>query len=293
MVKQTLFEQSDILNVPVEGFYFDTEKSSFPIKPHFHYYMEIILMLRGTATMHSNKESVTLKEGEIVVFHPNAVHSIYSADGEPLYYGVLKLDINRMNLASSYSPKLRSIYKAIEQSNMPITLPAEFSTGIGAEDIFADIIRELNGRKYNYDMVVLAKLYILLTEILRYYQSIGFNIDSNAYANDTRYDVFCITDYIDSNLCNGIKVNDIAAQCGMSYSYFAKKFQSVYHKSCKEYIEELRIYKAEELLTFTDFDLNYIAEECGFSDCSHLINNFKKYKNVTPKQFRKARENQA
>ena len=54
-----------------------------------------------------------------------------------------------------------------------------------------------------------------------------------------------------------------------------------------EYLEEMRVYKAEELLMFTDFDLTYIANECGYSDCSHLINSFKKHKNMTPKQFRK------
>ena len=72
----------------------------------------------------------------------------------------------------------------------------------------------------------------------------------------------------------------------MSYSYFAKKFLSVYGKTCKEYIEELRLYKVEEFLMFTDFDMNYIAQETGFTDCSHMIKSFKKGREITPKQFR-------
>ncbi|MGN1090834.1 MAG: helix-turn-helix domain-containing protein [Huintestinicola sp.] len=46
------------------------------------------------------------------------------------------------------------------------------------------------------------------------------------------------------------------------------------------------MFKAEELLLFTDYDLNYISQETGFSDCSHLIKSFKKYRGITPKQFR-------
>lgn len=81
-------------------------------------------------------------------------------------------------------------------------------------------------------------------------------------------------------------MTDIAKKCGLSYSCFAKKFREQYGMSCKQYIERMRLYKAEDFLLFTEFDLNYISQETGFSDCSHLIKCFKKYKGVTPKKFR-------
>ena len=56
--------------------------------------------------------------------------------------------------------------------------------------------------------------------------------------------------------------------------------------SCKEYIEAMRIYKVEELLLFTQYDLSRISQETGFSDCSHMIKSFKKRRGITPKQFR-------
>ena len=56
--------------------------------------------------------------------------------------------------------------------------------------------------------------------------------------------------------------------------------------SCKEYIEYIRVTKAEDLLLFSDYDLTYISQETGFSDCSHMIKTFRKYKNITPKQYR-------
>ena len=75
--------------------------------------------------------------------------------------------------------------------------------------------------------------------------------------------------------------------CNMSYSYFAKNFKQYYGRSCKEYIEFIRVSKAADLLLFTDFDLSYISQETGFSDSSHLIKIFRKWKGVTPKQFKK------
>ena len=75
--------------------------------------------------------------------------------------------------------------------------------------------------------------------------------------------------------------------CHMSYSYFAKRFRETYGRSCKEYISYVRVSKAQEYLLHTDYDLNYIAMECGFFDCSHFIRTYKKWKGITPKQARK------
>lgn len=283
---KSLFEESDLINNPIECFMFDSKKNVFPVRLHFHYYMEMILMLKGTAKVTSGNEEYVARRGEIVLFHPNAVHSIDTDDEGGILFIGIKLDINRMNLAPSYSPKYRSIFKSIEKLGLPCLIPAESVDRMGGDAIFGKCLREVSERKYGYDQILKSDVYVLLTEIIRYYQSIGFNIDSEVFAFDGRYDIFSITDYIDSNIGNNIKVADIAEMCKMSYSYFAKLFASVYGKSCKEYIDEMRAYKAEELIVFTDFDLTYIADECGFSDCSHLINSFKKYKGSTPKQYR-------
>ena len=42
-----LYEYSDILNTPYEAFEFDTLKNDFPVRPHFHHYVEFIYMLEG------------------------------------------------------------------------------------------------------------------------------------------------------------------------------------------------------------------------------------------------------
>ena len=47
----SLFEYSDSLRTPYESFLFDTATANFPIHPHWHYFMEIIYMIEGTAIM--------------------------------------------------------------------------------------------------------------------------------------------------------------------------------------------------------------------------------------------------
>ena len=281
------FEESDLINTPFECIDYDSKNNVFPVTKHYHYYLELIYMKEGVCMMQCSNDLYEVHPGEMMLFHPNVIHAMYAKNNEYVKYSVFKLDINRMYLSSNYSPKLRSIFKSIEKQGYDVLFSKEYVESIQGEELFNMCIDECKQKKYGYDQVVLSMLYLLLLNILRYYQDKGFVINSETYAEDSRYDIFCISDFIDNHINENIKVNDIAKACGMSYSYFAKKFQTVYGKSCKEYLEEMRVYKAEELLMFTDFDLTYIANECGYSDCSHLINSFKKLKKMTPKQFRK------
>ena len=281
-----LYESSDTLNTPVECFLFDAAKDSFPVKPHWHYFMEMLYIMDGRIEAHINGKQYFLAEGDMILFHPNAVHSIYAVDNKLPRYAVFKFDINRLSITPNYAPKLRSIFKSAEKKEMQIFFDNDIAASLDADKIFTNCISEMVQRKYGFDLVVKADIYKLLLGIIRIWNDTGFQVDSAVFGEDNHCDIYNITEYIDANMDVNIKVSDIATKCGMSYSYFAKQFLAVYGKTCKEYIEAMRLFKAEELLIFTDFDLNYISQETGFSDCSHMIKCFKRFMGITPKQFR-------
>lgn len=284
-----LFEKSDALNTPIECFVFDAGKHEFPIKPHWHYFAEFIYMLEGSAEMHCNDFSSILKEGEMMIFHPSAVHAIYPVDEKMPVYAVLKFDINRFTHTPAYAPKLRSIFQYAEKMDMKILFESEAVEEAQCSQIWSACLSEIGAYKYGRDLVLQANIYELLMKIIRLWLDDGMVIDSRLIPQTEDSTIENITEYIDLSLSENLRVADIAEQCGLSYSCFAKKFRERYGMSCKQYIEKMRVYKAEEFLLFTDFDLNYISQETGFSDCSHFIKNFKLYRGITPKQFRSSR----
>ncbi|MCC8042603.1 MAG: AraC family transcriptional regulator [Oscillospiraceae bacterium] len=281
-----LFEQSDSLNSPIECFIFDTSAEVFPVRPHWHYFAEIILVFSGTAQIHCSDKIFTLSEGEMAIFHPRAVHSIYSADGMQLRYGVFKFDLNRLGTAGSYIHSYSGVFKCAEKANISIVFSESECEMLNCKKIFDICINECYRRTYGYDAVIRSQIHTLLIGIIRCWLSQGLAIDSNVLAHKDHFTIDTVTKYIDRASPDKLRVENIAAQCGLSYSCFAKKFRELYGMSCKEYIEQMRIYKAEELLMFTDFDLNYISQETGFSDCSHMIKSFRKYRGCTPNSFR-------
>ena len=94
-------------------------------------------------------------------------------------------------------------------------------------------------------------------------------------------------EYIDLHINESLSVQELADRCGMSYSTFARLFKHYTGRSCQEYINYIKVCKAQDLLLFTDYPISYIASEIGFSDCSHLIKTYKKIKGITPNQQRK------
>ncbi len=286
-----LYENCDLLNAPYEAFLFDTAKLSFPVRSHWHYFTEMIYIIEGTAFVESNEREFYVSTGDLMLFHARDIHAIYAASHRALRFLVLKFDCNRLSVKSNYTPKLSDILHYARLSGQAdVFFPSDRLHGLPVRDTFELCIREINQKEYGYDVRVHAQLCSLLVEIIRIWQKDGLTVGElspiHIGRGTSEHDIETITEYIDAHSHESIKVEALAAICHMSYSHFAKCFKEFYGRSCKEYIEFIRIEKGEELLLFTDSSLSEISQESGFSDCSHFIRTFRKWKGTTPHQYR-------
>jgi len=64
-------------------------------------------------------------------------------------------------------------------------------------------------------------------------------------------------------------------------------FKQCFAMSPHEYISRQRLEKAEQLISTTTLSLAVIAEELGFSSPANFSTAFKKYKGISPRQFRR------
>jgi AraC-like DNA-binding protein len=79
---------------------------------------------------------------------------------------------------------------------------------------------------------------------------------------------------------------EISRQLGITPEYFSKLFKKVMNKSFIEYIIELRIARAQELLTNTNLPIIDIAAAVGYERQSYFTKKFKELSGITPRQFR-------
>ena len=72
----------------------------------------------------------------------------------------------------------------------------------------------------------------------------------------------------------------------MSNSYFSRSFSNAVGMGFTEYINYLKINEAERLIVTTDFSVEQIAREVGFSNTSYFITKFKQQFSISPKKYR-------
>ena len=80
--------------------------------------------------------------------------------------------------------------------------------------------------------------------------------------------------FIDANLENGVRLADLAAQCGLSTSSVVRAFRTTLRTSPHQWVMQRRIEKAQSLLRIGSLPHSQIALACGFTDQSHFIRVF-------------------
>lgn len=94
-------------------------------------------------------------------------------------------------------------------------------------------------------------------------------------------------DYSNQN----ITLESIADSVDMSPVYLGRLFKKLTSKSISEYISEVRLKKAKELLTTSDNSINEISEKTGFISSKYFYTLFKKMNGVTPNEYRQNNRN--
>lgn len=292
--KNGVFQDIDRLNAPLDVFLHRETQTGGSVGPHWHYYLEILFLLKGTLEAVCDDTVYTMYPGDLILFYPQAVHAMHrspeaKSDTEEILYFVLMADLNFLNTDNRYHTRFSKMFRmAYTQDPSYVYFSKKELEALPVLQLLSHSLKEMQNKTYGYDILVSSDISTLLTYLVRCLREKGLDTDTIITTPDeSDTSIYSITQYIEQHCGEALKVQDLAGMCGMSYPYFAKLFRETYNQSCKEYIEFSRINKVEELLLFTDLDLNYISQETGFSDCSHLIRSFKQRKGMTPKQWRR------
>lgn len=95
-----------------------------------------------------------------------------------------------------------------------------------------------------------------------------------------------VTDYINKNYDQDIKLSDAASLINMSEVAFCRFFKKRTSKSFIEYLNNVRTSVATKLLADTAKPISEICYQCGFNNISNFNRCFKKKKGCTPTEFR-------
>ena len=127
--------------------------------------------------------------------------------------------------------------------------------------------------------------------ILRAVQSIQpefepFDEKQEATNLDSDKVIEIIHDYIEKNYSRNIKITHFSEEYYFSKEYLTRQFKAKYGCGIYEYVLQVRMTRAKELLQNSEIKIQEIAQRVGYADKNYFSKAFKTYYGISPTEYR-------
>lgn len=263
---------------------------------HMHEYMQINYISHGRGRHLINNREFDIVKGDIFVIPPYVPHRIITIPGCDIEVFELEFvpDFINQNFASIENavPFLDFAYIEpflVSENKVKPRLNLTGMIKVEIENIFAEALKEYNGRVPGFLLLVksiLLKLLVLVgreftKDLENEYPKLSSIFDRNRDA------ILGAVKYIDEHYDEELNIEEVAHIFTLSQSYFSYLFKSITSKTFTEYLNGLRISKAMEFLKNTDKRVLDISYDVGFNNINHFNRVFKQQTGISPIVYRK------
>lgn len=233
-----------------------------------HYLIHYILSGKGNFQVGDN--IYTLEKGQGFLIFPNVISKYVADIHEPWSYSWVGFHGIK---AESY----------LRQANLTSANPVFSYT---QDNVLKDYLSQMILTKdmiKGRDIKLLGLLYSFLSRLIEV--SDGSNMDEN----ENRKELYIkkIIEFIEMNYSRDISVSEMSHYIGLDRSYLYSIFKSYLNVSPQEFLINLRIDKACDLMKNNLLNIGDISRSVGYEDPLLFSKIFKKIKGSSPKEFRK------
>jgi len=274
----------------IEFFPLRYDKSGKSTLPHIHPAIEIIYLTKGRYDIFVDNEHYSATKGDLLLFRSNVIHSLKHTDSENNIdgeYFVLKIDPKLLFQMFSEKDDKAFVAPFISKKSDDISFFPEKNITDEMKNIFNSMICEYNRSDSFFNASIRSLSARLLIEFLRSAVAPRVPTDSIEISEKNVFLIHESLKYVSENFASDITPADCAALVHLSYSYFAKLFHTVTGSSFKEYLTQIRIAKAHDLIISTSVPITEVAISCGYSNLSYFISEYKKIHGKSPLKMRK------
>ncbi len=266
-------------------FELDLEFWDYP--KHTHNFFELVFIIAGNGIHELNESRFNYTKGDVFLLTPTDEHSFIVH--ERTVFGYLKfteqLFLEKTELVSDLKWTKKIDALIVHSNSIPSSIIKDESDKESVFQLFKLIKKEFENSSM-YGRSVLLELFGALLIIISRNIS-NDDVPLTFYEKDK---ISAILTYIRQNVLDSekMKVSKIAKEFYMSPNYvsvFIKKHVGI---SIQQYVIQTKMKMAERLLKQSGLTITEIAQKLNFTDSSHFTKMFKKFKNRTPKEFRKS-----
>jgi len=265
----------------IEFFLQNNEKSTTACRAHIHKAVELLYVKEGSYTVSLDNTCYEIGEGDLILFCSGAIHHVVTGESMQNSYYVIKippsffLDLAQRDTGAEYAMRF-----ALNRLENKCLWHKEELKESEIKSILDTLVNEFTLKKYASDVAIKLKIMELLLIILRYDTPNKVLVN-----NQTSQLIYSVMNYVQERFAEDIDEKKLAKSYGMSYSHFSRSFKKVTGMTFKNYLNRMRISKAEQLLFLEGCSVSEVAIACGYNSISYFI---KVYRSVTGKTPYKA-----
>ncbi len=257
----------------------------FPFEWHTHPEAELTAIVRGRGMRYIGDSIETFEPGDLVLIGPNLPHTwasrhIDGADQEAAY---VQFDPRKFVGGPCSLPELAGVRGLLSRARRALHF-----VGPTAERV----VRDMNDWPDRPLGARLTSLLRALDELSRLGEDearplVGPGFAPRTAANDAdRIDRVCR--WVHDHLARPLDHRQAAKLIHVSPATLSRAFRQSTGRSFIAYVNEARIAEASRLLTETRRSISDIAWGTGYRSLAHFNRQFRRYKQCSPRQFRRA-----
>ncbi|WP_411345319.1 AraC family transcriptional regulator [Paenibacillus sp. WLX1005] len=249
---------------------------------HWHRHMEFLYVESGEAMIECNAEPVHVRAGDLIVLNGNDLHQGTSLSNQLVYYALIA-DLQSLQSPSQDAVETRFITPMTQNR---LLFRTHIRGDAELQRCMEDIIDEFRNRRVGHELSVKSYMYRLLTLLVRGYVAdvSNWKHNENRMRNLERFTP--ILQHIEQCYADEMTIEQLAGMAGLSRFHFSRLFHELTGRTVTEYINRVRINRAEYLLINTGMTVSEVAMAAGYNDISYFSRTFKKYRDVAPSEIR-------
>lgn len=248
---------------------------------HSHSFYEIVYIIDGACVQNINNESRNCVSGDLTVLLPGDWHYFESSKENT---AVLCLSVSE-RIMKHFIGLSDIFYSTFHSDNINRVVKLNSSQQSIMSSISSSIYTTFNDSKMQQE-----KTKILLLNIIQFF-SLNNMVDASKTSKDATISHFnnaLLQMSIPENIKEGMPA--LIKLTNFSHSHLCRIFKEKYNMTPHQYIFNLKMEYAYELIINTELSFDEIAEKIGYSSFSHFNKSVTKYYNKTPHAIRKARK---
>ena len=241
------------------------------VKPHSHPYYHLICVTCGSLQITAAGTEYMLDAGSCILIPKDVEHSFSNVGTSRTTH----LDIKFSLPSTTLDAQISRFGIPVSQEPLAVMLAEQI-----VED-YADRGAKADESAASY---LMALLHTLAPSEQHREENRFRYIDASDYTPLSRQ----IIQYLENHFAETVSLEQLAEALGKNKSYLCIAFKKDTQVTINDCLNIIRIRRAAELITYSDYSLTQVSSLCGFSSASHFNRVFLKYAGITPGQCRKA-----